>query len=893
MNRICPLPVTLAIWFAALAISQAGGNLAPLARLEGNGENLGKLTDGIKAGDGNDEWHVQGKQNKWGDIARPIVTLQWNKPHVVNKVVLYDRASEADHMAACELKFSDGSKVQVWAVPNNGEPKTVVFEPREVTSITLSCVDGDGLRIGLAELEVYHDSDAKPEVRKRTLTDLVSHVDPTIETGRGRWFYCTPGSRPFGMASAAAYTRNKNQQGGGYNYNSTDILGFAQIHCWLMSGINLMPVTGEVNPNLGESGWKSPFSHATEIIEPGYHKVFLDRYKTQVEYTSTDRVALYRLKHQDATDPKLLLSLGGFVGNVSYVDGKAKLVSPTRIEGSHGMSDRIWGGPLLSHVFFVIDFSRPIRRMDGWKGAEQQLPDIRDFANPVPEIRLTMDRKIAHEKYINRNLPEEQAGVALSYDPCDELLFKIGISFTSIENARKNLEAECPGWDFDKVRAESRDIWNEWLGKITVKGGAEDTRVKFYTDLWHVLLGRHKLDDVSGDYPSYMGPREPGESALKVRTIDKDEKGRPKHHMYNSDAYWLTMWNLNILWGLGWPELLDDFSACLVRNHKDGGRLPRGPSAGGYTDIMTGCPATSLITATWQKDLLTKVDAQTAYEAMKTSHPLQLPEKPDGPGVAVQGAFEYWALAQMAEELGHKKDAASWQGWIDSWKRFHDPATNLLKGRWVEANDWQGTFGVAHDIPGLSKLMGGDAKLAEMLNHAFEEETGSDFVFTYGKGKVSYANQPGCSNAHVFSHVGYPWLTQYWVRRVSKQAYGGTNPNLGYGGHDEDQGQMGGVSALMKLGLFSLQGTSSKEPVYEITSPKFDETIIQLDPRYYPGKEFRIVTHGNTPENVYIQKAKLNGRELDTFWFPHAEFAKGGLLEIWLGPEPNKSWGKR
>lgn len=893
MNPRWQPPVTIAIWFAALAISQAGENLAPLAKLEGNGENLEKLTDGIKSGDGNQEWHVRGTQNIWGDFACPTVHLQWDKPRRVNKVVLYDRASVTDHMAACELKFSDGSKVQVWAVPNNGEPKTVVFEPREVTGMTMTCVDGDGLRVGLAELEVYQDPDARPEFRKRTLTDLVSHVDPTIETGRGRWFYCTPGSRPFGMVSAAAYTRNKNQQGGGYNYNSTNILGFAQIHCWLMSGLNLMPVTGAVNPNLGESGWKSPFSHATEVIEPGYHKVFLDRYKIQVEYTSTDRVAFYRLKHPGAIGPRLLLSLGGFVGNVSYVDGKAKLASPTRIEGSHGMTDRIWGGPLLSHVFFVIDFNRPIRRMDGWKGAEQQLPDIRDFSNPVPEGRLTLNREVAHEKYINRNLPEEQAGVALSYDACDELLFKIGISFTSIENARNNLEAECPGWNFDQVRAESRGVWNEWLGKVTVKGGTEDTRVKFYTDLWHVLLGRHKLDDISGDYPSFMGPREPGEPALKVRTVAKDKDGRPLHHMYNSDAWWLTMWNLNILWGLGWPEMMDEFSASMVQYAQDGGRLPRGPSAGGYTDIMTGCPATSLITATWQKGLLTKIDAQSAYEAMRTSHPLQLPGKPDGPGVAVQGAFEYWALAQMAEELGQKKDAASWQGWIDGWKRFHDPGSNLLTGRWVEANDWQGTFGVAHDIPGLSKLMGGEARLAAMLNQAFEEETGSDFVFAYGQGKVSYANQPGCSNAHVFSHVGYPWLTQYWVRRVSKQAYGGTNPNLGYGGHDEDQGQMGGVSALMKLGLFSLQGTCSKEPVYEITSPEFDEIIIKLDTRYYTGREFRIVTHDNAPENMYIQKVKLNGRPLDTFWFPHADFAKGGLLELWLGPEPNKSWGRR
>lgn len=882
-------------FLAALVSCHAAENFAPGAKLEGNGENIEKLTDRIIGDDSSKEWFVRSRENVWGGFAEPEVTLVWDEPRTVNKVVIYDRASMDEHMAACVLDFSDGSEVHVWAVPNDGSPKTVVFEPREITGMSLKCVDGDGLRIGLSELEVYNDPDAKPQVRRRVLTDLVSHVDPTIETGRGRWFFCTPGSRPFGMVSAAAYTRNKNQQGGGYNYNSTEILGFAQIHGWLMSGINLMPVAGEVNPNFGEQGWKSSFSHETEVIEPGYHKVFLDRYQTQVEYSSTDRVAFYRLRHQGTAEHQLLLSLGGFVGNVSYVDGKAELVTPTRLEGSHGMTDRIWGGPLLSHVFFVIEFNRPIRRMDGWKGAGKTLSDIREFANPLPEGRLIKGKGNALAKYINRNLPEEQAGVALAYDADagDELLFKVGISYTSLENARKNLEAECPHWDFDKVREDSRRIWNQWLGKITVEGGPEETRVKFYTDLWHVLLGRHKLDDVSGDYPSYMGPRDPGEPAFKVLTVPKDENGKPKHHMYNSDAYWLTMWNLNILWGLGWPELLDEFSACLVQYDEDGGRLPRGPSAGGYTDIMTGSPATSLITATWQKGLLTKVDAGKAYEAMKRSHPQQLPEKPSNAGIAVQGAFEYWALAQMAEEMGHAEDAASFQAPINDWKRFHDPESNLLKGRWIEANDWQGTFGVSHDIPGLSQLMGGDGKLAAMLNRAFEEEADSDFVFRYGQGKVSYANQPGCSNAHVFSHVGRPWLSQYWVRHVSRQAYGGTNPNLGYGGHDEDQGQMGGVSALMKIGLFSLRGTCSKEPVYEITTPEFDAITIQLDPRYYEGEAFRIVTHDNTPENIYIQKAALNGERLETFWFPHSEFAQGGLLELWLGPVPNKKWGQR
>ena len=188
-------------------------------------------------------------------------------------------------------------------------------------------------------------------------------------------------------------------------------------------------------------------------------------------------------------------------------------------------------------------------------------------------------------------------------------------------------------------------------------------------------------------------------------------------------------------------------------------------------------------------------------------------------------------------------------------------------------------------------LMGGPDVLAGKLNYAFEQGADSDFVFTYSDGTVSYANQPGLSNAHVFNHVGHPWLSQYWVRRVSRQAYGGTNPNIGYGGHDEDQGQMGGVSALMKLGLFSLRGTSSMEPVYEITAPEFDEVTIQLDPRYYSGREFRIIAHNNAAENMYIQKAELNGKALENCWFYHKDFARGGLLELWLGPEPNKEWG--
>lgn len=150
---------------------------------------------------------------------------------------------------------------------------------------------------------------------------------------------------------------------------------------------------------------------------------------------------------------------------------------------------------------------------------------------------------------------------------------------------------------------------------------------------------------------------------------------------------------------------------------------------------------------------------------------------------------------------------------------------------------------------------------------------------------------PDISPLSTINDAEKPGLSQYWVRKVNKQAFGGITPDKGYGGHDEDQGQMGGVSALMSLGLFSLQGTNAAKPVYDITSPVFDEITIKLDPKYYSGKQFIIKTYNNSEANCYIQKAVLNGKALNTFWFLHQDFAKGGLLEIWLGPKPDKKWG--
>lgn len=841
------------------------------------------------------EWACVGDTTDWGYVRYPWLQLDWKSPQKINRIVLYDRPVLKEHIATVKLFFSDGSLIWVNEIANDGAGKSVTFPTKTVDWVKIVVTDGTGRDIGFSEVEVF----SAPE----QFTDYVSQVDPYIETNRGRYFFFVTGNRPFGMVGAAPHTRNKNQYGGGYNYNEDHVLGFGQIHCWMLSGIETMPALASVNPSKGEQAWKSRFTHAEEIVQPGYHRVYLQDPKTWVELTSTERVSFYRYRFTENMEAQLLTNLGGYLAESTMANASVKKIDNLSFEGSFSSIKRYWGGPRDVRIFFVVQFDKPATHINGWVG-KKHFDDISE-------------------------LKGDSLGVSAKYDvkAGDVVHMKIGISYTSIENAKKNLQAECSTWDFDAVRNDSRDIWNEWLGKIKVEGGRTDQRVKFYTDLWHVLLGRHKINDVSGDYPDRTSGKREGtftDAVFKIKTVPKNSDGSLEFNMYNSDAFWLSQWNLNILWGLAWPSVQDELTASMLQYADNGGLLPRGPAGGGYSYIMTSNPTTNLVVSTYQKGMLTKADANHAFEILKRN---QMPGGmlgmmqsddavnfytkngwwKDNVGITIEATFQDYAVAQMAKRLGKTKDYNFFMKRSEGWKTCFDPSMKLLfpknsKGQfihhnplsgegWIEANSWQGTWGVSHDIKGLSKLMGGNDTLCYKLNYAFEKAEPSDFVFAYNDGYVSYANQPGCSNAHVFNHAGKPWLTQYWVRKVREQAFGGTTPDLGYGGHDEDQGQMGGVSALMSIGLFSLQGNVTAVPTYDITSPVFDKITIQLDPRYYKGKQFVITTHDNSAANMYIQKATLNGQPLNRFWFTHEDYAKGGGLEIWLGSKPNTGWG--
>lgn len=904
-----PFFVILLILFTCLNLYSTPYNIATKARVAVSStadidHGALCLTDGLIRHIEKGEWRSASKVTFWGEIDFPWIQLTWDSAVYINKIVIYDRPDNSSNTAGGTLHFSDGSRESVLAIPANGAPCVIEFTPRLIYWVRFEITDGEGENIGLSEIEVYPSPDS--------YTDLVSFVDPYIETTRGRYFFFITGNQPYGMISAAPLTRNKNQGGGGYNYNSNEVLGFPQLHCWMISGLSMMPVDIATNPTLGEDGWKSEFSHNGEEVQPGYHRLYLERYNVWVEQTATDRASLYRFTYTNDTVASILLNLGGYVGTTTMINAHADTIGNNTIIGHFDTTGRLWGGHEKVRVFFAAQFDRPMANTTTWIG---------DTIFPNTSRLCANTTAIARNEGMSYS-DAPTAGIVAHFTTSAEtpLHLRMAISYVSTDNALDNLKSsDTDDFDFDRVREKSQKEWNEWLGRIMVKGGTDTQRIKFYTDLWHVLLGRHKIDDNCGEYPDYtQGGTRDGKytrsATMKVRRLPRSRNGEVCHHMYNSDALWLTQWNLNSLWGIAYPDVLDDFAASLIQYSINGGLLPRGPNIGGYSYIMSGCPATSLITSAYQRGIHNKWSPKRAYKEIKRNHmaggilaidqnkELLFYEQhgycPEKAGLTIQWSFEDWALSEMALKMGKKKDAEYFKNRASGWTRSFHPQLKLVlprkaNGEWLhtnpldgngyeEANAWQATFGLSHDLPRLATLMGGTDSLCSMLNHAFVQSVTTDFVTGYGSGYVSYANQPGLSNAHVFTHAGRPDLTQYWVRRVKEQAYGGTTPDKGYGGHDEDQGQMGALSALMAIGLFSIDGGCSSNASYDITSPVFDEIVIKLHPEYCKGKYFHIVTHNNTPHNCYIQSMVLNGKEYNEWHIKHNTLTDGGRLDIYL-----------
>jgi len=751
----------------------------------------------------------------------------------------------------------------------------------------------------------------------------VDLVYPLTDAANSRWFFFNSATRPFGMVNLSPDNAIDADWNAGYRYEKDSIKCFSHIHCWQLSGIPVLPTTGEFKGHLGSDSYGSVFSHNKETIKAGYHQVYLETYKIKAELTSTTRVGFHKYTFPAAENSQILFDFSTFLGPSDTQYGLIRKISNTEIEGYAIMAPTI-RRPKTVTVFFVAQFDKPFKSLKTWQ-----------FGKLLGESDLIEGERIGG--YVDFSTTDNE-----------KRKMKVAISYVSEAQARINLEKELNHWDFEKVVTESREDWNHWLSRIEIEGGTETEQRRFYTDLWHALQGRRIISDVNGKYSDMTGP------VRIIRQIPLDAEGKPKFNHHNSDSFWGAQWTLNTLWHLVYPEVTESFVNSMIKMYEDGGLIPRGPAGGNYTYVMTGAATTPFIVSAYLKGIK-GFDLEKGYEGLRKNHfPGGMMSKigyehntfkgggieyymekgyvphplskikygfhQDGSTQTLEYAYQDYALAQFAKKLGKTEDyqlfmkrATNYKniwnaeiGWM--WNRTIDgkwgEPVDILRydNGWEEGNAAQYTWFVPHDVQGLISLMGGRDIFNAKLNTSFLEAEKHDFTSGKSHDKelleklrrvyINYGNQPSIQTAYLFNYSGAPWLTQYWSRKVVEKVYSGLSPFYGYSG-DEDQGLMGSLAVLMKSGIFSTNGGTSENPFYEISSPIFNKITLHLHSDYYKGKSFTIEAPNNSSKNFYIQSASLNDKPLDKPWILHETITNGGKLILKMGSTPNKTWGSK
>jgi predicted alpha-1,2-mannosidase len=767
---------------------------------------------------------------------------------------------------------------------------------------------------------VYSCQQVKTDATEKIFSEVLEPVDmvyPFLDAANSRWFYFSSASRPFGMVNVSPDMAIDGAWNSGYRYDEDYIKFFSHIHAWQLSGVPVMPTTGKFKGHLGPNTYQSSFSHEEETVFPGYHQVKLNDYGINVELTSTTRVGFHKYTFDKEDNNSILLDLGTVLGPSPTKKGHVDKISNNEITG-YALMEKTMRRPKDTYVYFHIELKDGFKNMQSWKDGILN-GEVDSFDG-------------------------ENGGIYLSLKKSDKpVLMKVGISYVSADQAKINIEKELNHWDFDKVVADSRKEWNVHLGRIEIEGNTEKQQRRFYTDLWKSLQGRRIISDANGQYCDMTGDQP------RTGQIPLDTNGLPKFNHYNSDSFWGAQWTITTLWELVYPEIADQFVNSMLLMYEDGGFIPRGPSGGNYTQVMTGASATPFIVGAYMKGIR-NYDVEKAYEGMKKNHmlggtmgksgyehntskgggleyyiekgyvPYPLGGKyaghQEGAGQTLEYAYQDWCLAQMAKALGKDEDYKLFVARSNNWKNVFDSETKWMRpkdhdGNWqtpfdpyevkkgfVEASSVQTTWYVPQDLDGLAKLMGGNDAAADRLNQSFETSATLDFTSgkshsselddAYRKIPINYGNQPSIETAFVFNHIGKPWLTQHWSREVVNTVFGDLNPNLGYSG-DEDQGLMGSLAALMKMGLFEMRSGAGEEPKVDLGSPIFDKITIYLNTDYYKGDKIEIIADDNSDLNRYIKKATWNDALLTKPEINHRTLTGGGVLKLEMTSQPVKN----
>jgi predicted alpha-1,2-mannosidase len=713
--------------------------------------------------------------------------------------------------------------------------------------------------------------------------DLTKYVDPFIGTGGHGHTY--PGATlPFGMVQLSPDTRVGNWDAcSGYHYSDSSILGFSHLH---LSGtgaqgygdILFMPTTGEIQLEQGDekntsTGYRSKFNHSSETAEPGYYSVLLSNYSIKAELTATTRVGFHRYTYPQNSSSNLIIDLMHRIQAMcKIVETEFKIVSDTRIEGMRRTS-----GYIKDHVvYFVAEFSKPISEY-GIQSGKKLFTDIKEIKGDSIKVYLKFKQN------------DEQP-----------LLAKVAISTVDYEGARKNLAAEIPGWDFDKVRNDAKEAWNKQLSKIIVKDKSYEKKKIFYTALYHSCVVPNTYFDVDRRY----------------RGRDRQVHTCKDFDNYTALSIWDTFRSAHPLYVLIDPERADNLVKALFAKYDENGLLPKIEYGNNDTNDMIGYHSLPVIADAYAKGIR-NFDAQHALKAMVNSaynsdpemkYYMQLGYVPtDKNKESVSKTLEYcyddWNVYMLAKSIGNKKVEHEFLQRARNFNNLFDGSNGFFRakssnGNWIpefdpyeitrdytEANAWQYSLFAPHDVNGLVNLYGGKEKFIKHVDQLFSTEskfTGKKIPDLTGViGQYAHGNEPSHHMAYLYNFVDQPWKTQSLVHRICKEMYT-TNPDGLIG--NEDCGQMSSWFNFSSMGFYPFcPGTDE----YQIGTPYFDDVKINLSNE----RSFTIKVQNLSEQNIYIQSAMLNGKKLSTPFIKHGDIINGGTLVFKMGNKPNENWG--
>jgi predicted alpha-1,2-mannosidase len=723
--------------------------------------------------------------------------------------------------------------------------------------------------------------------------------------GLGKTF---PGATtPYGLVQVNPNTITGGDNGSGYSYEHTTIEGFAFTQ---MSGIGwygdlgnflVMPTTGPLKTSRGKeggpnTGYRSHYAKDQEQASAGYYTTLLSDYNIRAEVTAAPHSGMLRFTFPQHDQARVQIDLARRVGGTS-VKQYIKVVDDHTIKGWMQCAPEGggWGngdGHARYTVYFYAQFDKPFQKFgvwqadipDGWTRKREDIESDR-YQQRVAEAKVLEGVKEAEGKHLG--FFSEFASKAN-----EQVILRAGISFVSMDGAQKNLETEITDWNFDGVHQRAVDLWNAALGKMTVSGGTDDEKSIFYTALYHTMIDPRAFADVDGSFTGGDGKIHQA-SGYTRRTIFSG------WDVFRSQFPLQTIIN---------PSLVNDMSNSLISLAQESNHdyLERWELLNAYSGCMIGNPAISVMADAYTKGIL-KVDEQAMLNlAVKTSERFGNGDKGyfyESLGISntLEYAYTEWCTGVMAAKMGKNDVAKVYLAKGQNYRNIFDDSVKWFRprkadGTWqawpkegrlkewlgtIESNPYQQGWFVPQDIAGMVALMGGEAKVKEDLVQFFEKAP-KDFLWNL---YYNHANEPVHHVPFLFNYVQAPWLTQKWTREICSRAY--NNSVEGLVGN-EDVGQMSAWYVLAASGLYQVCPGKSQ---YDITSPMFDKVVIALDPAYYTGKQFTIVAENNSPTNVYIQRATLNGVDYNKSFIDFADIVKGGELHLVMGDKPNEHFG--